>query len=156
MFLFREGEPLLRSVYSPREGRLLQHKVTVSSQPGEQSKEHKDLFRPFKWIRFLTALLSLLLTTQPSCCWTLQGTRWYTGAVLYRTMTGTELYSPDPGSANGSHGVWAGPGRHTYLHILTVHLEDECEAGKPWQTWDNLGTYWEVLIFSVLLKLTYC
>ena len=47
MFLFREGEPLLRSVYSPREGRLLQHKVTVSSQPGEQSKEYKDLFTLF-------------------------------------------------------------------------------------------------------------
>jgi len=41
-------------------------------------------------------------------------------------------------SANGSHGVWAGAGKHTYLHILTVHLDDWCEEGVSWDTWNNL------------------
>ena len=30
-------------------------------------------------------------------------------------------------------------GKHTYLHILTVHLDDWCDRGQPWDTWDFLG-----------------
>jgi len=41
-------------------------------------------------------------------------------------------------SANGSHGVWAQEGKHTYLHILTVHLDDMCAKGQAWDTWNNL------------------
>merc|ERR1719319_1634285 len=41
-------------------------------------------------------------------------------------------------SANGSHGVWAQEGKHTYLHILTVHLDDFCSRGSAWDTWQNL------------------
>ena len=33
-------------------------------------------------------------------------------------------------SANGSHGVWAQEGQHSYLHILTAHLEDSCNRGQ--------------------------
>jgi len=41
-------------------------------------------------------------------------------------------------SANGSHGVWADAGVHNYIHILTVHLDDVCERGLAWDTWNNL------------------
>jgi len=41
-------------------------------------------------------------------------------------------------SANGSHGMWAQEGTHTYLHILTVHLDDICDRGEAWRTWQNL------------------
>jgi len=44
-------------------------------------------------------------------------------------------------SANGSHGVWAQEGKHTYLHILTVHLDDFCAKGTAWDTWNNLEIY---------------
>jgi len=44
-------------------------------------------------------------------------------------------------SANGSHGVWAEEGKHTYLHILTVHLDDWCARGKAWDTWNYLEMY---------------
>ena len=30
-------------------------------------------------------------------------------------------------------------GKHTYLHILTVHLDDFCGRGTAWDTWKNLG-----------------
>ena len=30
-------------------------------------------------------------------------------------------------------------GKFTYLHILTVHLDDYTERGVQWQTWNNLG-----------------
>ena len=32
-------------------------------------------------------------------------------------------------------------GKHTYLHILTVHLDDFCGRGTAWDTWNNLGLY---------------
>eukprot|EP00092_Neocalanus_flemingeri_P017694 GFUD01019140.1.p1 GENE.GFUD01019140.1~~GFUD01019140.1.p1 ORF type:complete len:354 (+),score=85.06 GFUD01019140.1:245-1306(+) len=44
-------------------------------------------------------------------------------------------------SANGSHGVWAEEGKHTYLHILTVHLDDWCSRGQAWDTWNYLEIY---------------
>jgi len=44
-------------------------------------------------------------------------------------------------SANGSHGTWAQPGKHTYLHILTVHLDDFTERGSRWNTWQNINIY---------------
>jgi len=41
-------------------------------------------------------------------------------------------------SANGSHGVWAQEGKHTYLHILSLHLDDFCNRGQSWDTWNYL------------------
>lgn len=43
--------------------------------------------------------------------------------------------------ANGSHGMWAMEGKHTYLQILTVHLDDYTDKGTLWKTWENLKIY---------------
>jgi len=48
---------------------------------------------------------------------------------------------PEIFSANGSHGVWSQPGKHTYVHILTVHLDDYTERGENWNTWEHLKIY---------------
>jgi hypothetical protein len=38
------------------------------------------------------------------------------------------------------------PGKHTYLQIFTVHLDDFTDKGTLWKTWENLSnllvTYW--------------
>ncbi|KAK4012057.1 hypothetical protein OUZ56_021158 [Daphnia magna] len=39
-------------------------------------------------------------------------------------------------SANGSHGIWAGPGKHTYSTFPL--LEDFTDQGVAWNTWENL------------------
>ncbi len=31
------------------------------------------------------------------------------------------------------------PGKHTYLQIFTVHLDDFTDKGTLWKTWENLG-----------------
>jgi len=58
--------------------------------------------------------------------------------VEYPQEVSLEAGHPAVFSANGSHGVWAQEGKHTYLHILTVHLDDFCGRGTAWDTWKNL------------------
>ncbi|XP_023337870.1 putative vacuolar protein sorting-associated protein TDA6 [Eurytemora carolleeae] len=61
--------------------------------------------------------------------------------VDYPEFLDLEEGRPAVFSANGSHGVWAQPGKHTYLHILTVHLDDFCDKGVSWKSWENLKIY---------------
>jgi hypothetical protein len=32
-------------------------------------------------------------------------------------------------------------GKHTYLQILTVHLDDYTDKGTMWKTWENLSKF---------------
>ena len=32
-------------------------------------------------------------------------------------------------------------GKHNYLHILTIHLDDFCEKGEAWNSWQNLSKF---------------
>ncbi|TRY68262.1 hypothetical protein TCAL_03822 [Tigriopus californicus] len=69
-----------------------------------------------------------------------EGIRFYdeTRVTYPPTVNIVEGNHPVVFSANGSHGSWASEGKHTYFNFF-IHLDDYCERGEAWRTWENLA-----------------